>query len=1306
MKNLLKNLTMTIKTFLVLGVLSLNVGSYGDDTEILFSSVSSSLVINDKSNLLLALEMSISMSERLFSDTSRTQNGGVFLNSSSSLANQQNDQSRVAYGFQGSPDGVPMTQGSVTRLRFAPHNIPRNSTIVSASIQFRSASNASGGARYQVYAEAVDSAGILASTTNLTQTITAASNGTFFQSINLYRGDDWNVTSNWRIGEAGPNQRVDVTEVLQRVVTRKNYGVNLGQTSNTAGIGNVAFQLFGASGSRSIKGYDASNVFNNMTLNVKYAKSKVQIMHDTLETVLTDTPGDFRIGLTEYGRVREENLGIEKRRHYSISGVAFPVTDINELVSAVIPTVADLYGLPDIAASTTVREYITDIIHSWGLQGNDAATVDSLYEAALYLRGEEVHYGQSTPTTNGAHPSTYAGPVITTNMKLVGRDRTTTPKYNSPINSGCQANYIVLLSDGVPSYTINGGLQANNQPDLPGPLANIRSTRPGPEGKLADALPACKNPAGIQAAGKCGAELTDYIATNDNISSPTSAFLQGQEGDQFIETFVINFGTGTDTDVDTYFKSLATYDDGDASTNNDGYFKADTATELNASFRSIVDAVTNSGGISSSNNASQNNTLASGTVGYSVSVSNPLEHETDVYIPVFEPVNTARFSGNLKKFRIIDVNGARVIQGKNSQIATDDSGNFTANASDYWSDASSNSPDGMSAEKGGAASQLTDPNARKIYTNLSGDSNVTFTSTSTNRLSVANVTNNTITNSALGLPTGATEEDRTKIVNFMLGWENGDATSEARLYMGNMLHSKPHVVTYNPGTSALTRVQYVFAGTSEGYLHAFDASTGEENFAFIPEELLAKLAQHQYLNVGSRADHRYGIDGEITTEVSRNAAGVATKVVLYFGLRRGGNSFYALDVTNIDSPKLLWKQGKPETASASALDFMGQSWSTPYLAKVGVGSSGTVTNAVLVSGGYDEDEDRDLNDGSGELDETQIGTRVTADEGNNIYVLDADTGAVLWSLPSSMRSMLSSSIPGGLRALDTNYNGLIDRVYFADTGGDVWRLDLSETLSNSGTSSVLTKLASLGGTNASNRMFFNEPDVTTLKLNGRSVFGIGIGSGYRAHPLDETIDDKFFYLLDESPYAPLDSSYQAITISELSTISITNSGATQAGSITDFASNGTTDSRGWAVDLPNAGEKVLAASIAFRGSILFTSSIPAVSTATVGQCDISSNQSRIYAFSAITGKATLDFNESGAIEDSDISSITGSNIPSKPKLIFNTPSCKDILNASGAATGEQSCTQEVDVRVGNKSQSVANYDASDLESVYWSNPVQ
>ena len=84
-------------------------------------------------------------------------------------------------------------------------------------------------------------------------------------------------------------------------------------------------------------------------------------------------------------------------------------------------------------------------------------------------------------------------------------------------------------------------------------------------------------------------------------------------------------------------------------------------------------------------------------------------------------------------------------------------------------------------------------------------------------------------------------------------------------------------------------------------LHAFDDSDGSELWAFIPPNLLDKL-QALHADVVESF-----VDGSPKAYISYDSNGQITKAILIFGQRRGGNHYYALDITDPLIPKYLWK---------------------------------------------------------------------------------------------------------------------------------------------------------------------------------------------------------------------------------------------------------------------------------------------------------------------------------------------------------------------------------------------------------------
>src|SRR5690606_21184581 len=203
-----------------------------------------------------------------------------------------------------------------------------------------------------------------------------------------------------------------------------------------------------------------------------------------------------------------------------------------------------------------------------------------------------------------------------------------------------------------------------------------------------------------------------------------------------------------------------------------------------------------------------------------------------------------------------------------------------------------------------------------------------------------------------GLTGAAGEPTIEEMIRWMRGEdirnEDFDPSTSVRNVMGDPLHSQPAAVVY--GGSPESPDVVVFTGTNDGYLHAVDGDTGQELWAFVPKELLSDM-NRLYFDPKSNFKH-YGIDGNIVP-VMRDVdgdgdiePGDGDFVYLLFGMRRGGNSYYALDVTNKNAPVLLWQAQYPE---------FGQTWSTPVVTRMDINVGGLNENkaVVVVGGGYD-----------------------------------------------------------------------------------------------------------------------------------------------------------------------------------------------------------------------------------------------------------------------------------------------------------------------------------------------------------------
>ena len=224
------------------------------------------------------------------------------------------------------------------------------------------------------------------------------------------------------------------------------------------------------------------------------------------------------------------------------------------------------------------------------------------------------------------------------------------------------------------------------------------------------------------------------------------------------------------------------------------------------------------------------------------------------------------------------------------------------------------------------------------------------------------------------------------------------------------------------------------------------------------------------------------------------------KKYLYIGMKSAGKKYFAMDVTEINNPKLVFiiKGGEGDFTN------LGQTWSTPVVTKVKIGQS--EKTVIIFGGGYDETQNHQV-------------IRTSDAVGNSVFMVDADNGSLLWS-NSKVNADLTTpemiySIPASVSAVDRDGDGLADHLYVVDTGGQLFRLDIY----NGQTGGNLIKggiIASFSGhTEASNRRFFYAPDITAVFLDTEQYFAVALGTGFKAEPSNTIIQDMFYMVKDK-----------------------------------------------------------------------------------------------------------------------------------------------------------------------------------------------
>ncbi len=678
----------------------------------------------------------------------------------------------------------------------------------------------------------------------------------------------------------------------------------------------------------------------------------------------------------------------------------------------------------------------------------------------------------------------------------------------------------------------------------------------------------------------------------------------------------------------------------------------------------------------------------------SVDTSNKTQSGQWLYMAFFKPKD-GRWSGNLKKYRLkkmvrTDCPGRTdaewVITDQSGQPAVDCDGNFYTTSMSYWS----NEQDGGEVERGGAGNvlrealnnaSLADPYSfRKIYI-LENNGTIT-------RLLPENVSYEKF---------GLTDDiQRYKLINYIYGYTyNEDGSTdhlpvERRAWpLGSFIHSSPAIITYENENRSL-----IVIGGNDGMLHVFSDTNGTEVCSFIPANLLTRL---QELPENSGVENPlFFVDGQITQHFTFDADGKIVPDTLIFGLRRGGRSYYALDISNSDPEQWRLKWYIDNTKA----DFteLGQTWSRVQISKFK--SSDNETKIVGIFGaGYDPEEDKE-NPGS---DSYGRGLYIINLESINNFTPELITKFVYSDNTTSVLNQMKYAVPTDPTILRNRY-GKLRHIFFGDLGGQVWKIsyDINNStwqsphiIFNANPGSTATS-GNTGGTLDSTdtgRKMFYSPTVTVLgtcgyykDLNGnehqdldnnetsRNFYNyfLFVGTGDREKPNSTSVHDRLYAFLD-----PPDG----VTLDERDLLNVTNdeldTNSTLTPSDRETLLQKLFSTYGWYIKLDqildgtiHSGEKILSTPLLFSKIVYATSFTPIVDDPCRPQ-----GLARIYALKYCTGVSAYNynlFNDSGgsvAYNFTDRFQGVGESIPSPPKIIIRSGKAAGFVSVGNKLVG-------------------------------------
>ena len=345
-----------------------------------------------------------------------------------------------------------------------------------------------------------------------------------------------------------------------------------------------------------------------------------------------------------------------------------------------------------------------------------------------------------------------------------------------------------------------------------------------------------------------------------------------------------------------------------------------------------------------------------------------------------------------------------------------------------------------------------------------------------------------------------------EIVDYVYGLDSFDDDSDALLdekrdfILGDIFHSNPIIIGpppfslanepgYGPPYDPTTflgmhkdRDRVLYVGATDGMLHGvdagikqpgdnpatpetengyYDAGTGNELFGYIP----GSIKQNIKMLPRNFPRSFYYVDGSPSAADAWFPASTTDKVkdpkewttVMVTGMRQGGDSYLALDVTdpNADSvdphgpyPKFLWE-------FTGATEPLAEAWSKPVITR------------VKMKAGFMHGDECGIDDGDGDCREQWVaifagGFNGVSDpnlplyvpstdgsfnsDSKAIFIVAIDTGVVIAKLEydalTAPFDQMVYAMPSSPAVLDLDFDGFADVVYVGDTGGQLWKWDI------------------------------------------------------------------------------------------------------------------------------------------------------------------------------------------------------------------------------------------------------------------------
>ena len=545
------------------------------------------------------------------------------------------------------------------------------------------------------------------------------------------------------------------------------------------------------------------------------------------------------------------------------------------------------------------------------------------------------------------------------------------------------------------------------------------------------------------------------------------------------------------------------------------YFSASDPSSLASGLKDALDSI---------------KTITGSAAGAASSSLQPVQGNNDIYVAQF---TTNKWTGDIHSYKIDPLSGAIATTATWSAQAQVDAVAASTRKIYY-------------AKAAGVMSNFTDANLttdglQGNFSNFCGKTGAGATAAPT-QCAGMNAANKTIANlsaSMVDYLRGASTYFVYRVRDHVLG----DVINASPLFVGkpSFKYTENGYKTFASTAPVSTRAGVVYAAANDGMLHAFDQTTGNEKWAYVPVSVMPNM--YKLGDANYPGNHQSLLDG--SPVMGDIFVGGAWKTIIVGGLNAGGRSYYALDITDPTAPKKLWEFSDSN---------LGLSFGNPIITKKKDG-----TWVVLFASGYNN---------------------VSTGDGNgHLFMVDANTGAKLLDLATA--SVGTTTTPSGLAKINayvaSDIDNTADVVYGGDLLGNVWRFDINSTVPPYLSAMLLAELK-IG---SAPQPITTKPAVAEVSYQGSKfkVVYVGTGKYLGATDLTDTSKQTIYALKDTRAATGLGKvrTAKAADASDLMVVQTasTASSATQ-GSILTVTTNPVnwTSKGGWYLDLIGSGERI------------------------------------------------------------------------------------------------------------------------------------